>query len=408
MSVPPWEENLQIFKWVQQYTESGIITNILFVLIGTLIAVILQSSSAAMILTMTMALRGWIPFEIAAALILGENIGTTLTAEIAALVANVHAKRSARVHTLFNILGSVWMLIVLPLILHALAWFMTEVLKQGDPFQDIHAIPVALALFHTTFNILNAIVLMLLLPYLILLAKMTIPSKQVSIEEKNHAPIIGNTIQSPELATIELKKDIVHFAEIISRMSSFIKDYFNSVDENDQNALLEKIDKYEDITDRMRDEITEYITRLSKSEMTSRTSLRLRSLLTVGNELERIGDIFQEISSGINKKFENKVWFNPQQRTNVNKMMSLIDHSINEALSNLRMDRYHDIDPNTSNSLNSKVVELSNQFRREYFDLSNQEDLNINSVVIYNTILNSLSSIQKHIQEITDAVTNES
>ena len=407
-SIPPIDNNLELFEWVRRYTEASILTNILFVLLGTVLTIVLQSSSAAMVLTMTMAIKGWIPFEIAGALILGENIGTTLTAEIAAIVGNVHAKRSARVHTLFNVFGAAWMIFVLPLVLSGIAWAMTEILNQNDPFNDINAIPVALAIFHTIFNVLNGIIFIFALPYLVAVAKWSIPKKDKSSKENNSKQLIGNTIKSPELATVELKKDVAHFAEILTRMSKFVKEYFNATDESQQTELYDKIFKYEGITDRMRDEITEYITRLSRSEMTSRTSVRLRSLLNVSSELERIADIYLEIAQGISKKFEKKVWFNPVQRSNVNKMMSLLDHSINETLANLRMDKYIDIDTSVSNELNAKVKQLSSKFRREYFDLSNQEDLNLNSVVIYNTILNSLSTIQKHIHEILEAVTNES
>jgi len=408
LSIPPIDENLALFEWVRRYTEASILTNLLFVLLGALITVVLQSSSAAMVLTMTMALKGWIPFETAAALVLGENIGTTLTAEIAAIVANIHAKRSARTHTLFNLLGAGWMLILLPLVLSGIAFMMTALLNLRDPFVDVEAIPIGLSAFHTIFNLLNALLFIVFLPYLVALAKWTIPVKEKAKAVSKKKQLIGNTINSPELATVELKKDVAHFAEMITRMSGFVKDYFNTTDEEEQTNLYNKIFKYEDITDRMRDEITEYITRLSRSEMTSRTSIRLRSLLNISSELERIADIYLEIAQGINKKYENKVWFNPLQRRNVNKMMGLLDHSINETLSNLRMDKYIDIDPGVSIELDKKVRQISAKFRREYFDLSNQEDLNLNSVVIYNTILNSLATIQKHIHEILESVTNES
>lgn len=407
LSIPAIDTDLELFEWLKSYSSQGILTNLLFVLIGALTTIVLQSSSAAMVLTMTMALKGWIPFEAAAALVLGENIGTTLTAEIAAIVSNIHAKRSARIHTLFNFLGTAWMILILPFFLGIIAWIMTALLNQNDPFSDIQAIPIGLSAFHTIFNLANALIFIIFLPYLVALAKWTLPGRKLVKDNETKTKLIGNTIQSPELAVIELKKDTSHFTEMISRMSGFVKEYFNSLDENVQKELYDKIFKYEDITDRMRDEITEYITRLSKSEMTSRTSIRLRSILNVAGELERIADIYLEIAQAINKKFENKVWFNPLQRSNVNKMMSLLDHSIKECLSNLRMDRYLDIDPEVSNELNRKVKELNDELRRDYFNLSNQEDLNINSVVIYNMLLNSLVTIQKHIHEITESVTNE-
>lgn len=403
--IPDIQNNIDLFEWVKRFTEGGFFNNLLFVLVGALMTIVLQSSSAAMILTMTMALKGWIPFEIAAALILGENIGTTVTAEIAAIVGNRYAKRSARIHSLFNLIGVCWVLAILPIFLKFIDWISVGILQQGSPIQNPEAIPLGLSMFHSAFNILNAIILINFIPYIIWVTRKMIPTKTDSKEKGTAKKKILPAIDSPELATVELKKVTSHFAEIISRMSDFIKLYLNSTDEIEQVELNNKIEKYEDITDNMRDEITSYITQLSKKEMTSRTSVRLRSMLTICNNLERIGDIFLEISEGIAKKIENKAWFNPMQRDNLNNMLSMVDHGIKETLSNLRLDKYEDIDDTTVHQLNSKIVEYHENLKREYFNISSQQDINLNSIVIYNTIIASLHTIQNHIMDICNEAT---
>ena len=404
-SIPDIQTKISAFEWVKSFTNAGIFTNLLFVLLGAIITIVLQSSSAAMILTMTMSLKGWIPFEIAAALILGENIGTTITAEIAAIVANRDAKRAARVHSLFNIIGVLWMLLLLPLFINAISWLAVNLFNQSNPKLDPEAIPIGLSIFHTTFNVINALVLIGFIPYIIWLTKRMIPTKVEADQEKskNNSIVISNT--SPELATVELKKVTAKFAEMISRMSDFTKSYLNATEMEEREALFTKIIKYEGITDNMRDEITEYITKLSKSEMTSRTSIRLRSMLNICNEMERIGDIFQDIGESINRKNQNNAWFNPTQRNTLNKLLGMVDYGIKENLSNLRLDKYQDIDPTTIKDLNTTIKSYNEDLKRDYFNISNQKDINLNSIVIYNTIISSLYTIQKHINDITDEVT---
>ena len=153
-AVPDIKQNPEILEWLKAYTDLGFLSVLIFLLIGTVLTVVLQSSSATMALTLVMCYEGWIPFEMAAAMVLGENIGTTITANLAALVANLNAKRTARAHLIFNLLGVTWMLILFYPFLNGIEWFVT---KNGgaSPFDNPQAIPVALSAFHTVFNIIN-------------------------------------------------------------------------------------------------------------------------------------------------------------------------------------------------------------------------------------------------------------
>ena len=157
-AMPNIDENPQILEFLKQYTNAGFWSVLLFLLIGTILTLIIQSSSATMALTLIMTAQGWIPFELAAAMVLGENIGTTITANIAAIVANFQAKRTARAHLIFNILGVIWMLALFYPFLRMISWIVQE-LGSSSPFVSAAAIPVAISLFHTVFNILNTFIL---------------------------------------------------------------------------------------------------------------------------------------------------------------------------------------------------------------------------------------------------------
>ncbi len=402
-NVPDVNQNIEVFEWVRQYTSGGFFTNLLFIFIGAIITLVIQSSSAAMILTITMCVKGWIPIEIAAALILGENIGTVVTAEVAAIVANIHAKRSARIHSLFNIIGVIWILILLPYFLKFNFFLLDNLLnikpQEGDPSD----IAITLASFHSLFNICNALLLIGFTKYLVWLAIKTVPQKNEN-EKKSRLKYISNNIKSSEMATLELKKDTAHLCDIISRMSSTCKDYYNSRDEIQQMRNYEKLIQYEEITDDIRNEITEYVTKISKQETTTGTSVILKSVLNITNELERIGDIYQEIAEAIHSKITNSIWFNPTQRDNINSLMSLTDHSVKETLSNLRMDRYADADLTLSKELKEEFNIKINQLKSALFEYTRGEDVNSKGLVIYNTLMASLGQVQYHVNEINQSL----
>ena len=337
--------------WIEGFAQYGILSRIGFVLLGALVTVIVQSSSAAMAITLTLVYAGWLPLEVAAAMVLGENIGTTITAEIASLVGNVESKRSARIHSMFNIIGVCWMVILLPWVIEWLTTFVeqfssifetnkklkTENLNEADIINTY-----ILAAFHTTFNILNVILMIGFVPWLVRAAERTVKSKGKK-DEKSSLKFIDSALRTPELATVELQKETAHFGEVASKMSGFLRELINSSEEKTQAKMLKKLRKYEETTDRMELEITNYITKLSGSEITPKTSLRLRSILNICNDLERVGDIYYQISKNVEKKIEDKVYFTPEQRQGLNEMIDLIDRGFEIMNKNLNQPSYDNV-----------------------------------------------------------------
>ncbi|MFK7780737.1 Na/Pi cotransporter family protein [Psychroserpens sp.] len=206
-AMPDIKSNPEILEFLSQYTDLGFLSVILFLLIGTVLTVVIQSSSATMALTLIMTAEGWIPFELAAAMVLGENIGTTITANLAALVASYKAKRTARAHLVFNIIGVIWVLILFYPFLKFVSWI-GEALGSESPYISAAAIPVAISLFHTTFNILNTFVLVWFVNPIAKLVEKIVPEKLESDSQVDEPKFLKKSIlRYPETAISALLKE---------------------------------------------------------------------------------------------------------------------------------------------------------------------------------------------------------
>lgn len=413
-AVPDLKGNPEALAWIQGVADYGFLSRVLFVFIGALVTVVVQSSSAAMAITLTLVYTGWLPLEVAAAMILGENIGTTITAEIASVVGNTNAKRSARIHSLFNIIGVTWMIILLPFILNFLSGFVESfshifegaVKTKAAENQEQILNTYRLAAFHTTFNIINVIIMLPFVGWLVKMAIKTVPEKE-GADEEHRLKFISAGIRTPELATVELQKETAHFGEVVSRMSGFAKDLINETDAKKQRKLHKKLNKYEDITDKMEIEITEYITKLSDQEITPRTSLRLRSILNICNDLERIGDIYFQVSKTIEQKNENKTYFTPHQRNNLNEMMAKVDEAFQVMVENLNNPHYDQVSKEEAVDLEYDINKLRDKFRKENLKKIGQDDYNVKSAMIYNNIFSSLEKVGDHIINVSEAIVGE-
>ena len=255
----------EALAFVEGWSQFGIFSRILFVMVGAMVTVVVQSSSAAMAITLTLVYAGWLPLEVAAAMVLGENIGTTITAELASLIGNTQSKRSARIHSLFNVIGVIWMVLLLPYVIGYISTFVdsfsglfetnskikTDALSQAQILDTY-----ALAAFHTVFNLLNVALLIGFVPWLIRMAIKSVPQKEGE-DSTETLKFINTTNRTPELATVELQQEVARYGEITTRMLGFSKDLINSTDEKESLTLISKLKKYEDITDKFEEEITE-------------------------------------------------------------------------------------------------------------------------------------------------------
>lgn len=403
-AVPTLSEDSALVQFFINYKDIPVFSTILFVLLGTMVTIVVQSSSAAMALTMTLVAGGIIPFEVAAAMILGENIGTTITAELASMVGNVHAKRSARIHSLFNIIGVSWAVIVFPLLIGAITWFM-EYAGMGDPINNpTESANTGLAIFHTGFNLLNVLLLIGFVPFLVKLAERTVKSKGAA-DEVFHLDYIGTGIMStPELSLLEAKKEIAKFGALTAKMSNFTRELLNEKKPKKQKHILEKIAKYEEITDRVEIEVANYLNKISEGGLSEETAARIRGMNSIVNDLERIGDIFYQMSKSIERKDEQKIWFTPEQRASLFELFDLVDKSFTIMISNLN--EHHGgvlLDP--AEKAETRINEKRNDMRKEYLqNMTDNTEHNMQGGLIYNDLFSSLEKVGDHIINVSEAV----
>lgn len=398
-SVPDINEHSELLEWVKQYSEYGVLSSLLFVFIGALVTIILQSSSAAMALTLTMCIKGWMPFETAAAMVLGENIGTTITAEIASLVGNTDSRRSARIHSLFNVIGVTWMILILPYFLKIVAWFTMNVLGESDPFTNIDGVNYALSTFHTMFNLANVLLLLPFAGGLIYLATKSIRSGDD--EESIGLKYIGTRIRTPELSMGEIRNEILRFVGLVSDMNLLTEKLLNTVEKKKQHALLKSLKKHEKMTDRLEQEIVDFITKLSREEMTADTSQMLRINVNICSALEQMGDLYYVISKEIQSKIDDKIWFTPEQRAGINQLIA----KMKEPLKRMYLNVENLDDPKAqfkiAEAFEEEIDILERKLRSENIKMMGQSETNVQSIMIYNNLVFSLEKISNLILSVS-------
>jgi phosphate:Na+ symporter len=401
------EQNEAFISFITGLGEGGYGAILLFVFIGTLLTVIVQSSSAAMALTLIFVAEG-LPLEFAAAIVLGENIGTTITANLAAMIGNVHSKRAARAHLLFNIFGVVWMLIVFFPFIHWISSITEGVMNflglKVETDQELNL--RTLALFHTFFNIINTLVLVWFVKFIENIVIKFTPSKNEEDEEFKLEYISSNMMLTPEMSILEAKKEVAKFGDITARMNGFLRTAINTGEKKKKQKMYDKIEKYEEITDKVEIEISNYLGKSSQQEMSEDASIQMRAMLNVVTDLERIGDVFYQISKSLEKKQSDKIWFTPEQREGLNKLIDLIEKAFVIMNTNLNLN-YKNVSMESAISIENEINKTRNKLRKRHLKTVGSEETNIEASLIYSTIFSSLERVGDHIINVSEAMTGE-
>ena len=405
-AVPNLDKDSALVQFFINYKDIPFISNLMFVGLGALVTIVIQSSSAAMALTLTMVSKGIIPFEVACAMVLGENIGTTITAEIASSIGNVHAKRSARIHSLFNIVGVTWMLIIIPLFLKLIGFFIGQ--SHGLTFdpENTGMANEGIALFHTLFNSANVLLLIGFVPFLVKIAERSVSSRGEADEEFKLDYISAAGIALPEVAILEAKKEVAKFGHVTTRMNDFVKTLINDQDKKKRNKMFNKLKKYEEITDRVEVEVANYLDKLSIQEISQEASSQIRSMLSITNDLERIGDVYYQMSKTIERKDEEKIYFLPEQRENLNKMLDLLEKAFTEMNTNLSSEYGH-ISVENSKKIEREINQLRNELRKSYLENAEKGEYKFQPGIMYNNLFSSCEKVGDHIINVTEAVAGE-
>ena len=366
-NAPDLSQNPDMLAFVQNYTHMGFLSVLLFVFIGTILTMIVQASAATMAITLIMCANGWISFELGAALVLGENIGTTITANLAALTANTQARRAAMAHLMFNVFGVVWVLILLNPFLHVVDWIVVDLMHVSATGNA--AIPFKLSAFHTCFNVCNVLILIWFVKFIERTVCKIIPQKEQE-EEYRLQFITGGMLSTAELSILQARKEINLFAERIQRMFRMVSDLLHTENENDFNKLFSRIEKYENISDNMEVEIANYLTRVSDGRLSSESKLEIREMLREVSEIESIGDSCYNMSRTMNRKRRGSTDFDEKQYEHIHQMFRLTDEALTQMIILLK-DTHHAVDVNKSFNLENEI----NNYRSQLKDL-NLADIN--------------------------------
>ena len=393
----------QALSFLDGLSAYGIASDLLFVLIGAALAIVTQSSSVALVLTVLLAEKGIIQYETAAALVIGENIGTTLTANIAALVGNAWAKRAARAHFLIKLVGAAWALVLFQPLLHGIA-LLTEQVNHTSPFTDSGALKWSLTYLHIAFNVLNTALLINFIPWIERVTTRMVPSRSAPDEEYRleyiEDPVMPLT---PELSLLEARKEVVKFAQLCHRMMGMVRDLLVEKSAAERTVLLERIAKYEDITDRIEVEVSRFLTKTGSEAADERMSERIRAMISIIGDLERVGDIFFQMSKGLERKSDERLWFSPEQRQNLLEMLKLTDQAFQVMLRNLRAED-DAIALDEAIEVEQRINQQRDQLRRAHLKSVETGEGNVKSGLVYNDLFSSCEKVGDHLINVSEAL----
>ncbi|MBR2162409.1 MAG: Na/Pi cotransporter family protein [Bacteroidales bacterium] len=394
---------------------------LLFLIAGAVLTIVLQASSATMAITMLLAASGLIDFKLAVAMVLGENIGTTITANIAAAVANTSAKRAARAHTIFNIIGVIWVLLLLNPIISLICSIMeslgfydpTEASRQlaliansgmevGSEVIDMYknSLLYGIAMLHTLFNVTNTCVLIWFTP-LIEKAVIWLVKSPKGEEVFRLKYISGGPLSTAELSLNEAQQEVVHFAEICRNGFGYLRQAVNEQNSDKFDELNDKLIKYEEITDRIEFEIASYLNEVSKNEISEEAADKIKAMYKIIKEMESLGDSGESIGRILKRKNAHGKSFDKSLLDRLNKMMDLVQKGYDVMVENLKNENLYDI----SNAVNAEynINECRNHLREEHIVNIESNSYNYLTGVYYVDVINELEKIGDFLINISEA-----
>ena len=404
-SVPDLKQTPEVLSFIAQWTGYGFGSVIIFLIFGTILTLVLQSSSATMAITLIMINMGWIPFEMGCAMVLGENIGTTITANIAASVGNTSAKRAALGHTVFNLFGVCWALIFYRPFL-SLVGKVIEFLGLPNPAAEGFSVAeptsaegtaalYGLSMLHTLFNVINTFILVWFTNAIVKLVS-TIIKEPVNKEDNAFRLkyIEAGPLSTPELATDQAIKEIEHFARISRNGLGYVRSAINETNPDNFEEWRGKLVKYEEISDRIEYEIATFLNQVSASEVSENTSQMIKSMYKIIGELESLGDSGEAISRILSRRNNHRKTFDADTVKRLNSMVDLVDEAYVAMIENLQAT----IDGTLSDITNAYVAEdhintLRNNLREYEIENLEHDTQKYVTSVYYIDVVNELEKM---------------
>ena len=361
--------NQPVLEFFASFDPHSFQTTITFLIIGSILTMCVQSSAAVMAITMILCSTGVLPIYQGIALVMGENIGTTVTSNVAALTANTQARRAAMAHMVFNVFGVLWILCVFRPFIHLVCGWVgfDDAMEKSDPHFVANAAKLSfvLAAFHTTFNLSNTFILVWFIPQIEkLVCKIIRPKKNADEDDFRLRFIQSGIMKTPEISVLEAQKEIHCFAERIQRMFGMVKELLGETNDDKFIKLYTRIEKYEGISDNMEIEIAKYLDQVSDSHLSDETKAKIRAMLREISEIESIGDSCFNIARTLNRRIRGKEDFIPSQYEHMHQMMELTDNALtqmNITLVGHKVDNDANLSFNIENEINNYRNQLKSQ-----------------------------------------------
>lgn len=417
-SVPDLKQTPEVLQFITQWTGYGFGSVLIFLVFGTILTLILQSSSATMAITLIMLSMGWIPFQMACAMVLGENIGTTITANIAASVGNTAAKRAALSHTIFNVFGVIWALALYKPFL-GLVGSVIELFGLPNPAADGFRVTDAdspegtaalygLSMLHTMFNTINTLVLIW---FTKLIEKTVTKIIKAPVNKEDDAfrlkYIEAGPLATPELAVDQAIKEVIHFARITRNGLEYVRKAINEKDPDKFEELRAKLVKYEEISDRIEFEIATFLNGLSTDDISENTSFKIKSLYRIIGELESLGDSGETVSRIISRRNIHNKSFDDETIKKLNQLISLVDNAYEVMIENLTLTAEGKLtEISNANDAENRINIMRDNLREEEISSIEKERKNYQTSVYFMDIVNELEKMGDFIINVSQEVDN--
>ena len=394
------EHNEEVIAFFASFDTSSHFTILAFLAIGTLITCIVQSSAAVMAITILLCSTGVLPIYLGIALVMGENIGTTATANLVALGANTQARRAALAHLLFNVFGVIWVLIVFYPFVNMVCKLVGYDPAAGGQTQ---LLPVVLAMFHTCFNVINTAILIWFVPQMERAVCWLLPTKGEGKEEEFRLQYIqSNLVQTPEIAVLQAQKETAAFGLRVGRMFGMVRQLFDDADGKQFEEQFSKIEHEEDLTDRMEIEIARYLEQVSDDHLSNETKQKIRQMMREISELESIGDACYKMARTLSRKGESGKQFTDHQNAQLQSMIELCDEALTQMNTVMHGHRSeHDI--RESYRIENRINELRVRLKTENVESVNNHEYDYSVGTFYIDMVNELEKLGDYVVNVVEA-----
>ena len=402
--------NQPVLAFFTSFDPNSFTTTLVFLLIGSVLTMCVQSSAAIMAITMILCSNGVLPIYQGIALVMGENIGTTVTSNIAALTANTQARRAAFAHMLFNMFGVFWVLCIFKPFIDMVCGFVgyDETITKADPnfLANTARLSFVLAAFHTTFNVANTLVLVGFVPQMEkIVCKVIRPKKQNDEDDFRLRFIQTGIMKTAELSVLEAQKEISSFSERIQRMFGMVRDLINEKDEIKLLKIFSRIEKYEGISDNMEIEIAKYLDQVSDAHLSDDTKAKIRAMLREISEIESIGDSCYNIARTINRRAIDKEDFTTQQYEHIHQMFELTDSALAH-MNYMFSHNKENIDVNRSFNIENEINNFRNQLKTQNINDVNSHEYTYAIGTMYMDIIQECEKLGDYVVNVVEARMN--